>query len=45
MATDRLRFCERFVFLDGQPIRFDGRPYLRQIYASMGHSLVIRASR
>ena len=40
----KLEFCQNFVFLDGQRISFDRRPYLRTIYRANG-DVVIRASR
>ena len=42
---NKLRFCESFVRLDGRPISFLDRPYLRSIYAVNRGNLVIRASR
>ncbi|MBI1371279.1 MAG: hypothetical protein GC159_00750 [Phycisphaera sp.] len=38
-------FCRRLVYLNGHPIRFDERPYLREVYAQTAGNLVIRASR
>jgi hypothetical protein len=40
----KLRFCERLIWLDGRPISFRDREYLQPIYATDGN-LVIRASR
>lgn len=42
---DKLDFCRRFVFLDGQLIGFEGRPYLPDIYAADRRNLVLRCSR
>ena len=42
---NKLEFCARFVYLDGAPIRFTGRDYLRAIYASTARTLVLRCSR
>ena len=41
----KLDFCQRFVHLQGERIRFAGRPYLPAIYASQGRNVVLRASR
>lgn len=41
----KLDFCERFVFLNREPISFGGRPYLGAIYASTAKNQVLRASR
>lgn len=41
----KLTFCERFVFLDGRLISFDGRPYLPAIYACGARNLVLRCFR
>ena len=41
----KLEFCENFVFLQRQPICFDGRPYLPEIYAATHSNLVLRCSR
>ena len=41
----KLEFCRRFVYLNREPIRFDGRPYLPAVYASAGRDLVLRCSR
>ncbi len=45
MRIGKLKFCELFIRLDGQPIRFLGRPYLADIYASRARRLVLRTSR
>jgi len=42
---NKFRFCESFVYMNGQPLSFAGRPYLRNIYAVDRGNLVIRASR
>ncbi len=42
---DKLRFCERFVHLDGRLITFEDRPYLPAIYAAGSRNLVLRCSR
>ncbi len=41
----KLNFCRQFVHLNRQPISFDGRPYLREIYNVQRGNLVICASR
>nr|MBC8867949.1 phage terminase large subunit family protein [Planctomycetota bacterium] len=41
----KLKFCENFVYLQRQPICFDGRPYLPEIYAATDRNLVLRCSR
>lgn len=41
----KLSFCERFVYLNREPISFDGRPYLPAFYASSAKNIVLRASR
>src|SRR5688572_21889825 len=41
----KLEFCENFVFLDGRPISFAGRPYLPAVYAAEQRNLVLRCSR
>lgn len=41
----KLEFCQNFVHLQRQPIRFDGRPYLPAIYAVADGNLVLRCSR
>jgi len=45
MSLDRYAFTRAFTHLRGQPISFDGRPYLPQVYESEASRLVIRASR
>jgi hypothetical protein len=45
MASSKLEFCEQFLFLNGKPICFSDRPYLRAIYAADRGNLVVRASR
>ena len=47
MASRRrkLEFCQRFVHLQGEPIRFDRRPYLDAIYAVADRNLVLRCAR
>lgn len=42
---NKLGFCENFVYLDGQPISFTGRPYLPAIYTAPRRNLVLRCSR
>ncbi len=42
---DKLSFCERFVYLERQPISFAGRPYLPAIYAVEDRNIVLRCSR
>jgi hypothetical protein len=39
------KFCRRYVNLNRQPISFEGRPYLREIYNVQRGNLVICASR
>jgi phage terminase large subunit GpA-like protein len=41
----KLEFCESYIRLHGQRIRFDGRHYLPAVYASQARNLVIRGSR
>ena len=41
----KLEFCQRFVYLDHELIRFGQRPYLPAIYASEKRNLVLRCSR
>lgn len=41
----KLSFCEKFVWLARQPINFDGRPYLPDVYAVTDRNLVLRCSR
>jgi len=41
----KMGWCERFVHLEGQPIRFGGRVYLPEIYACDHGNLVLRCSR
>ena len=41
----KLDFCEQFVYLNGKPISFNGRPYLPRIYACENRNLVLRCSR
>jgi hypothetical protein len=41
----KLEFCQAFVRLDGAPMRFPERPYLRRIYSSSSQRLVLRTSR
>jgi phage terminase large subunit GpA-like protein len=41
----KFEFCQRFLFLKGEPISFSGRPYLLAPYNSIARRLVIRASR
>ena len=41
----KMRWCERFVQLDGEPIRFAGRPYLPTIYSCEHGNLVLRCAR
>lgn len=41
----KMNFCQRFVFLDNQPISFADRPYLPAIYAAGRRNLVLRCSR
>jgi phage terminase large subunit GpA len=45
MKIGKLEFCQAFVHLNGARIRFDGRPYLPQIYASRARRLVLKTSR
>jgi phage terminase large subunit GpA-like protein len=42
---NKLKFCEALVRLDGRPISFADRPYLKSVYAVDRGNLVIRASR
>jgi hypothetical protein len=42
MAMKLRKFCEQFVFLDGQPITFTGRAYLGKVLASTAKRLVLR---
>ncbi|MBI3832198.1 MAG: phage terminase large subunit family protein [Planctomycetes bacterium] len=42
---DRITLAEALIYLDGQPISFRARPYLRAVYASEAERLVLRASR
>jgi len=44
MPINNAEWCRRFVVLDGQPIAFDDRPYLPEIYASR-RNMVLRCSR
>jgi hypothetical protein len=41
----KLTFCEKLVYLQRQPISFDGRPYLPDVYAVTDRNLVLRCSR
>ena len=41
----KLAFCQNFVYLQRRPIRFEGRPYLPQIYTESETNLVLRCSR
>jgi phage terminase large subunit GpA-like protein len=43
-VISKLEFCEHFLRLRRERMRFDGRPYLPPIYASQGN-LVLRSSR
>ena len=43
--NSKAKFCRDFVYLRGQPIRFGGREYLRQIYNVTDRNLVLRCSR
>jgi hypothetical protein len=40
-----MRFASRLIYLKGELIDFEGRPYLPAIYASKARNLVVRASR
>jgi hypothetical protein len=42
---DKLSFSSNFIYLDGKPIGFSGRPYLPAIYAVENRNLVLRCSR
>lgn len=42
---DKLSFSSNFIYLDGKPIGFGGRPYLPAIYAVENRNLVLRCSR
>src|SRR3954452_4227752 len=44
-TISKREFCELFVRLDGQPIRYPDRPYLPRIYSSTKSRLVLRTSR
>jgi hypothetical protein len=42
---NKLDFCSRFLYLDGEPMSFAGRPYLPAIYGADRGNLVVCASR
>lgn len=41
----RFEWCQSFVYLKGQRLKFDGRAYLRAIYDSQARRVVMRCSR
>jgi hypothetical protein len=45
MAIKKLKFCESFLRLGGEPLSFAERPYLAAVYSVDRENLVIRASR
>ncbi len=45
IAMKLRKFCEQFVYLKGQPIKFTDRGYLREVLASTAKRLVLRCSR
>ncbi len=45
MSKSLREFCEQFVFLKEQPIKFTGRRYLGKVLASTAKRLVLRCSR